>query len=76
MLTGTNYFQSFYDACEYYKFQGFNRSDVRQKIATGEIKIGFPTEIVKQFGSLPGFKLGKDADNRYNYSYNNVVKGE
>lgn len=76
MITGTNYFQSRLDADEYYKFQGFNRNDVSDKIASGEIKIGFPVEIVRQFGSRPGFKLGKDADGRYNYTFNCVVKGE
>lgn len=70
IITGTNYFQSRRDAEEYYKLQGFNRSDVSEKIKEGEIKIGYPTEIVRQYGSLPGFKLGKDADGRYNYSLN------
>jgi hypothetical protein len=75
MITGTNYFQSRVAAEEYYKLQGFNRSDVSYKIASGEIKIGFPVEIVRQFGSNVGFKLGKDADGRYNYTFNCVVKG-
>ena len=76
MINDTNYFQSRVDAEKYYKLQGFNRSDVSGKIASGEIKIGFPIEIVRQFGSRPGFKLGKDADGRYNYTFNCVVKGE
>ena len=66
---GTNYFQSLSAAVEYYKFQGLNRSDVRNKIATGEIGIGYPKHIVDMYGSKLAFKLGVDADGRYNYSF-------
>jgi hypothetical protein len=65
MIIGTPYFPSFADAVDYYRQQGIELRQVRQKIRSKEIYIGKPELesgekllVVEEFpGERPGFGL-------------------